>query len=80
MEFPNEDAIMAIPGYSDYQRREYCKDVACPVQKSLDRAEAGTSDHDAIRGICMSNCIHTTYDFHHWLIQKGYLVVRPENQ
>jgi hypothetical protein len=22
--------------------------------------------------------VHTTWEFHHWLIEKGYLIIRPE--
>jgi hypothetical protein len=69
---------MTIPGYIDYQRREFCKDIRCPIQRQLEKAPAGSADYDDIRGICQNRCIHTTYEFHHWLIQHGYEVVRPE--
>ncbi len=69
---------MAIPGYVDYQRREYCKDIQCPIQGLLDAQAPDSPAYAAIRDICISDCIHSTYEFHHWLIQKGYLVVRPE--
>lgn len=68
---------MSIEGFTEYQRREYCKDIACPVQTLLDQHPAGSQTYDLVRGICMSHCVHTTYEFHHWLIEKGYLVVRP---
>jgi len=69
---------MAFPGHVDYRRREYCKDVRCPVQTELDRAEAGSEEYECIRSRCLSACVHTTYEFHHWLIEHGYLLVRPE--
>ncbi len=69
---------MSIDGYIDYQRREYCHDIACPIQTLLDRESEGTEAYETIRGICKSDCIHSTYEFHHWLIQKGYLVLRPK--
>ena len=69
---------MSIPGYIDYQRREYCKDVRCPVQLDLEAQKEGSAAYEAVREICKRQCRHTTYEFHHWLIQKGYLVVRPE--
>ncbi|MCX5759758.1 MAG: hypothetical protein NTU83_14890 [Candidatus Hydrogenedentes bacterium] len=69
---------MSLPGYSDYQRREYCKDVQCPIQILLDRQDPNSSGYDDVRHICIHHCIHTTYEFHHWLIEKGYLVVRPD--
>ena len=70
---------MSIEGYIDYQRREYCKEIECPIQVLLDRQESGSAVYEQIRNICQSSCIHTTYEFHHWLIEKGYLVVRPAN-
>jgi hypothetical protein len=66
-----------IEGFVDYQRREYCKDIVCPIQLLLEEAEAGSPAYDYIRSICQTACIHSTYEFHHWLIDKGYLVVRP---
>ncbi len=73
-------ATRTIAGYLDYQRREYCKDVACPIQARLDRAVPDSEEYRQVRGICGQSCIHTTYEFHHWLIARGYLVIRPENQ
>jgi hypothetical protein len=73
-----EGGVVPIPGYADYRRREYCKDVKCPVQAELERAEPGSESYEAVRARCRSSCIHTTYEFHHWLIEHGYLVVRPE--
>ena len=70
---------MTIEGYVDYQRREYCKDVACPVQLKLDALESGSADYQEVRGTCLTACVHTTYEFHHWLIDHGYLVIRPED-
>ena len=70
---------MSIEGYLDYQRREYCKDIKCPIQVMLDRQVPGSETYEEIRNICKTSCIHTTYEFHHWLIEKGYLVVRAAN-
>ena len=69
---------MSMPGYVEYQRREYCKDVRCPLQILLDRREPNTAGYEEIRGICASHCLHSTYEFHQWLMQKGYQVIRPE--
>ncbi len=69
---------MSIEGYADYQRREYCKDIKCPVQSDLEAQKEGTDEYERIRNICKEHCRHTTYEFHHWLIEKGYLIVRPE--
>lgn len=70
---------MSIKGYIDYKRREYCKEIRCPVQLDLDQQEEGSEGYQRIRNICQTDCKHTTYEFHHWLINKGYLIVRPES-
>jgi hypothetical protein len=69
---------MSLSGYVDYQRREYCKAIKCPVQVDLDAKPPGSPEYESVRDTCKSGCIHTTYEFHHWLIEQGYLVVRPE--
>ncbi len=69
---------MSIKGYVEYKRREFCRDVKCPVQLQLDTEEQGSEDYERIRQICKTNCRYTTYQFHHWLTEKGYLIVRPE--
>jgi len=70
--------MSSLEGYIDYQRREYCKDIQCEIQLRLDKAEEKSEEYEEIRNICKNNCIHTTYEFHHWLIQKGYLIVRND--
>ncbi len=67
---------MSIEGYVDYQRREYCKDIQCQVQLDLESKDAGSEEYETVRNICKENCKHTTYEFHHWLIEHGYEVVR----
>ena len=69
---------MSIKGYVDYKRREFCKDVKCPVQLDLDKQEQESEEYESIRNICKTDCRYTTYQFHHWLIDKGYLLVRPK--
>ena len=69
---------MSIEGYVEYKRREFCKDVKCPVQLELDAQDEGSEEYERIRQTCKTNCRYTTYQFHHWLIERGYLIVRPE--
>jgi hypothetical protein len=69
---------MPIQGYVEYQRREYCKDIRCPVQVLLEKQPAGSPEYEEVRAVCQTGCIHTTYEFHHWLIQQGYDILRPE--
>ena len=68
---------MAIEGYIDYQRREYCKDVKCPVQMKLNALAPDSEEYQEVRQTCRTACVRTTWQFHHWLIDKGYLIVRP---
>jgi hypothetical protein len=70
----------SMEGYIEYTRREYCKDVRCPIQVLLDREVEKSPKYEEIRAICASDCLHTTHEFHHWLTGKGYLVVRPKQQ
>ncbi|MBM4019551.1 MAG: hypothetical protein FJ288_14735 [Planctomycetes bacterium] len=67
---------MPVPGYVDYQRREYCRDIRCPIQRLLEQAAEGSDEHEQVRAVCKGDCIHTTYEFHHWLMERGYEVVR----
>ncbi len=69
---------MGLEGYVDYQRREYCQDLPCPIQALLNAEKEGSPRYEQIRNLCKTDCIHSTYEFHHWLIQKGYLLVRPK--
>jgi hypothetical protein len=71
---------MSIKGYVDYKRREFCKDVRCPVQLDLDSQKPDSEAYERTRMICKTNCKYTTYQFHHWLIEKDYLIVRPEGE
>ncbi len=69
---------MSIKGFVDYKRREFCKDVKCPVQLELEAQKEGSEEYEKTRQICKADCRYTTYRFHHWLMEKGYLIVRPE--
>ena len=69
---------MPIPGYAEYRKREFCKDVRCPVQVQLSSKKEGSEDYERIRQTCSEGCRFTTWQFHHWLIEKGYSIVRPE--
>ena len=69
---------MSIDGYIDYKRREFCHDIKCSIQLDLKAQEEGSGEYERIRSICKNDCKYTTYQFHHWLIDKGYHIVRPE--
>ena len=67
---------MELEGYIEYQKREFCKDLPCAIQLLLNKEKEGSPQYEQIRSICKASCIHTTHEFHAWLIQKGYLLVR----
>jgi hypothetical protein len=69
---------MAFEGYVEYQRREYCKVAKCPVQVLLDGETTGSPKHEQLRKICQSSCLETSHSFHKYLIDQGYVIVRPE--
>lgn len=69
---------MTIEGYIEYKKREFCNDVKCQVQLELNAQKPGSEKYEKIRQTCRINCKHTTWEFHHWLMDKGYLIVRPE--
>jgi hypothetical protein len=60
-----------------YPEREYCQDARCPLQLELDAQTSGSEGYERVRQICQTDCRHTAYEFHHWLSDKGYLIVRP---
>jgi hypothetical protein len=70
--------MRSINGYIDYERREFCNDVNCPIQLLLNREVQKSARYEEIRAICASNCVRSTYEFHHWLTKKGYVIVRPK--
>lgn len=44
----------------------------------MNKKEQDSEDYNDLREICKENCLHTTYEFHHWLIENGFMLVRPE--
>jgi hypothetical protein len=70
---------MPIEGYVDYRKREFCRDVKCPVQGLLDGEKEGSTKYEEIRALCKAGCMQTAHGFHKWLDGKGFLIVRPKN-
>ncbi len=68
---------LAIPGYVEYKRREFCNDIKCPIQLTLNKEKPGSEKYEKIRETCRTDCKFTAWQFHHWLIDKGYLIVKP---
>jgi hypothetical protein len=68
---------MSIEGFTEYKRREFCNNVKCPVQMKLNLLTENPEEYEQVRKTCSTACVYTTWQFHHWLIEKGYLIVRP---
>jgi hypothetical protein len=66
---------MTIEGFAEYKRREFCKEVKCPVQVELNRLVETSPAYERTRQKCSSGCLYTTWQFHHWLIEKGYVIL-----
>jgi len=69
---------MSREGFTEYKRREFCKDVKCPVQMELNQLEETSEAYQELRQTCITTCRFTTYQFHHWLIEQGYLILKPK--
>lgn len=67
-----------IEGYTEYKRREYCKNMKCGIQLKLESQKEGSEEYEKTRKTCRESCKHSTYEFHHWLTEKGYLIVKPK--
>lgn len=63
-----------IEGYVGYKKREFCNDIECPVQLKLNSHTEGSKEYDGIRKDC-KNC--RAWQFHHWLNDRDYIIVRP---
>ena len=70
---------MSLEGFIEYKRREFCNDVKCPVQMELKNLKDKPDEYERIRQTCNTACKYTTWQFHHWLIEKGYLILKPKS-
>ncbi|NLF89458.1 hypothetical protein GX563_11640 [Candidatus Bathyarchaeota archaeon] len=69
---------MIPEGYTEYKRREYCKAIKCPNQLELNTLKEGTPAYELVRKKCSAACLHTTHEFHRWLTENGYVVIKPK--
>jgi hypothetical protein len=68
---------MSLEGFKPYIRREFCNDINCPKQIKLNNLQMASPPYERIRQTCRTDCKYTTWQFHHWLIEKGYLILKP---
>ena len=71
---------MPISGFVDYKRREYCKDIKCHVQILMNSIQLDSEEYKNLRKICTDSCLRTTFEFHHWLIDHDYQIVRKDQE
>jgi hypothetical protein len=69
---------MPPEGYREYRKREFCNDIACPVQDKLNSLEQGSEEYEKVREECRKACRYTTHQFHKWLIKRGFLILKNE--
>ncbi len=68
---------MSLEGFKVYKRREFCSDIKCATQTKLNKLNIASKSYERTRQICRAHCKFTTWQFHHWLIEKGYLILKP---
>ena len=73
------DEKMSLEGFTEYKRREFCNNVKCPVQMKLNQQKERSEEYEQIRKTCSTACVYTTWQFHHWLIEKGYIIIASLN-
>jgi hypothetical protein len=66
---------MSLEGFIEYKAREFCNDVKCQVQMTLNTLKDKPEAYELIRQTCKTSCRYTTWQFHHWLIEKGYIIL-----
>jgi hypothetical protein len=69
-----------IPCHSNYKKRTFCKAVKCPVQLKLNSLQEGTEEYEKVRKTCKKACKFSARDFHYWLMDNGYLIVKAEQE
>jgi hypothetical protein len=70
---------MSTEGFVEYKKREFCNDIKCPLQMELNHWAETSEEYERIRKTCSIACMFTTWQFHHWLIEKGYLILKPKS-
>jgi hypothetical protein len=71
---------MPVKDYTEYKKREFCNAIKCPVQLKLNMYKEGSDEYEKIRKTCRSDCKFTAWQFHHWLIENGYLILKPKTK
>lgn len=65
-----------------YQKREYCKAIKCPHQVNLEIEKERGIDSliEKAKKKCKQNCIKKAHEFHEWLQQNGYTILKDNSK
>ena len=66
---------MSLEGFAEYKRREFCNAVQCSVQVKLNTLLEKSVEYEQTRQTCSNACLYTTWQFHHWLIERDYIII-----
>ena len=69
---------MPVDGFVEYRKREFCNDAKCPVQLELNKHKDEPEEYERVRQTCSKACRYTAWQFHHWLIDRGYLILKSK--
>ena len=69
---------MIPEGYVEYKRREFCKDVKCPVEEELNKQTEGSPAYEADPSKMHGSRLPLILGSSHWLIEKGNLILKQE--
>ncbi len=63
-----------------YKKREFCNNIKCPVQLELNKHIDTSSEYNAIKGICASNCLQSADSFLIWLKNNKYYITNNDKE
>jgi hypothetical protein len=68
---------MSLEQFTEYKPREFCRAVKCSVQMGLNNIDK-PEEYEEVRQTCRISCRYAAWQFHHWLTEKGYLILKPK--
>lgn len=71
---------MSLERLKANKRREFCNDSKCNAQTKLNKLKNIPKSYERIRQTCRTHFKHTTWQFHHWFIEKIYLNLKTKKE
>jgi len=62
----------------EYQHGEFCDAVKCEIRLKLNKAKPDSSEYKRLKLICKNNCKKTAYEFHDWLINEHFSILKQD--